>query len=115
MLFLELSGFFDDPMAVGKLISGFYAFSISSLNIWNFMVHILLKPGLENFELYFASVWDECNCVVVYLNGLPFPSPVDLPDPGNKPTSPVSPALQVDSLPAEPLGKHTCGDDYVLN
>ena len=56
MLFLELSGFFDDPMAVGKLISGFYAFSISSLNIWNFMVHILLKPGLENFELYFASV-----------------------------------------------------------
>ena len=53
--------------------------------------------------------------MVVYLNGLPFPSPVDVPDPGNKPTSPVSPALKVDSLPAEPLGKHTCGDDYVLN
>ena len=50
---------------VGNLISGSFAFSKSSLNIWKFMVHILLKPGLENFEYYFASMWDDCNCVVV--------------------------------------------------
>ena len=49
-VFLELSCFFDDPMDVGNLISAFSAFSKSSLNIWKFMVHILLKPGLENFE-----------------------------------------------------------------
>ena len=61
-VFLELSCFFDDPMDVGNLISGSSAFSKSSLNIWKFTVHILLKPGLENFEQYFASVWDECNC-----------------------------------------------------
>ena len=54
--FLELSGFFDDPVAVGNLISGSYAFSISSLNIWNFTVHVLFKPDLENFKLCFASV-----------------------------------------------------------
>ena len=54
--FLELSCFFYDPMDVGNLISGSSAFSKSSLNIWNFMVHVLLKPGLENFEHYFASV-----------------------------------------------------------
>ena len=54
--FLELFGFFDDPTDVGNLISGFSAFSKSSLNIWKFTVHILLKPGLENFEHYFASV-----------------------------------------------------------
>ena len=65
-IFLELSCFFDDPMDVGNLISGSSIFSKSSLNIWNFMVHILLKLGLENFEHYFASVWDECNCVVVW-------------------------------------------------
>ena len=46
--------------------SGSSAFSKTSLNIWKFMVHILLKPGLENFENYFASMWDECNCVVVW-------------------------------------------------
>ena len=63
---LELSCFFNDPMDVGNLISGSSAFSKSSLNIWNFMVHILLKPGLENFERYFTSVWDECNCAVVW-------------------------------------------------
>ena len=51
---------------VGYLISGSSAFSKTSLNIWKFLVHILLKPGLENFENYFASVWDECNCVVVW-------------------------------------------------
>ena len=55
-VFLEFSCFFDDPMHVGNLISGSSAFSKSSLNIWKFMIHILLKPGLENFEHYFASV-----------------------------------------------------------
>ena len=55
-VFLELSGFFDDPMVVGNLISGSSAFSKSSLNICKFIVHILLKPGLENFDYYFASV-----------------------------------------------------------
>ena len=56
-VFLELSNFFDDPKDVGNLISGSFAFSKSRLNnIWKFMVHVLLKPGLENFEHYFASV-----------------------------------------------------------
>ena len=55
-VFLELSCFFDDPEDVSNLISGSSAFSKSSLNIWKFMVHILLKSGLENFEYYFASV-----------------------------------------------------------
>ena len=55
-VFLELSCFFDDPVDVGDLISGSSSFSKSSLNIWNFMVHILLKPHLENFEHYFASM-----------------------------------------------------------
>ena len=63
-VFLELSCFFHDPVDVGNLISGSFAFSKSSLNIWKFTVHVLLKPGLENFEYYFASVWDECSCVV---------------------------------------------------
>ena len=48
------------------LISGSFAFSKSSLNIWKFMVHVLLKPGLKNFEHYFTSMWDECNCAVVW-------------------------------------------------
>ena len=52
--FLELSCFFCDPMDVGNLISGSSAFSKSSLNIWKLTVHVLLKPGLENFEYYFA-------------------------------------------------------------
>ena len=55
-VFLELSCFFDDPTDVGKLISGSSAFSKSSLNIWKFMVHILLSPGVENFEHHFASM-----------------------------------------------------------
>ena len=63
---LELSCFFDDPVDVGNLISGSSALSKPSLNIWRFMVHVLLKSGLENFEHYFTSVWDECNCVVVW-------------------------------------------------
>ena len=55
-IFLELSGFFDDPADIGNLTSDSSAFSRSSLNIWKFMVHILLKPDLENFEHYFTSV-----------------------------------------------------------
>ena len=65
-VFLELSCCFDDPVDVGNLISGSSAFSKTSLNIWKFTVHVLLKPGLEKFEQYFASVWDECNCGVVW-------------------------------------------------
>ena len=64
-VFLELSCSFDDPVDVGNLVSGSSAFSKSSLYIWKFMLHILLKPGLENFEHYFTSMWDECNCVLV--------------------------------------------------
>ena len=63
-VFLELSCF-DDSMDVSNLISGSSAFSKTVLNIWKFMVHIILKPGLENFEYYFASVCDECNYVVI--------------------------------------------------
>ena len=64
-VFLELSCFFDDPVDVGNLISGPSAFSKSSLSIWKFTVQVLLKPGLENFNHYFACVQDECNCEVV--------------------------------------------------
>ena len=55
-VFLELSWFFNDPMGVGNLISGSFAFSKTSLNVWKFTVHVLLKPGLENFVHYFTSV-----------------------------------------------------------
>ena len=55
-VYLELSCFFDDPSDVGNLIPGSSAFSKTSLNIWKFMVHILLKPGLENFEHDFTSM-----------------------------------------------------------
>ena len=55
-VFLELSCFFDDPVDVGNLISGSSAFPKTSWNIWKFTVHVLLKPGLENFEHYFTSV-----------------------------------------------------------
>ena len=65
-VFLELYCFCYDPVDVGNLISGSSVLSKSSLNVWKFLVHILLKPHLENFEHYFASVWDECNCVVVW-------------------------------------------------
>ena len=64
-VFLELSSFFDDPVDVGNLISGSSAFPKASLNIWKFTVHVLLKPGVENFEHYFTSVQDECNYAVV--------------------------------------------------
>ena len=72
-VFLELSCFFDDPTDVGNLISDSSAFYKSSLNIWKFTVHVLLKPVLENFEHYFTSMWDACNCVVVWaFFALPF-------------------------------------------
>ena len=64
-VFLEFSYFFDDPVNVGNLFSGSSAFSKTSLNIWKFTVHVLLKPDLENFEHYFTSVLDECSCTVV--------------------------------------------------
>ena len=64
-VFLELSCFFNDPTNVGYLIPVSSDFSKSSLNIWKFSVHILLKPSLKDFEHYFASMRNECNCVVV--------------------------------------------------
>ena len=63
-VFLDLSCFLNDPADVGNLISGSSAFSKTSLNIWKFTVHVLLKPGLENFKHNFTSVCYECNCVV---------------------------------------------------
>ena len=65
-VFLELSSLFSDPADVGNLISGSSAFSKSSLNIWNFTIHVLLKLRLENFEYDFASVLDERNFAVVW-------------------------------------------------
>ena len=65
VFFLELSCFFCDPVDVGNLISGSSAFSKTSFNM-KFTVYILLKPGLESFEHHFTSVWDECNCAVVW-------------------------------------------------
>ena len=65
-VFLELSCSFGDPVDVGNLICDSSTFSKSSLNIWEFSVPVLLKPGLENFEHYFTSVWDECNCAVAW-------------------------------------------------
>ena len=65
-VFMECSYFFNDPTDIGTLVFGSFAFSKSSLNIWNFVVHILLKTVLENFECYFTCVWDEYNCVVVW-------------------------------------------------
>ena len=64
-VFLEFSCFFNDSVDVGNLISGSSTISKSSLNIWKFSVHVLLKPGLEIFEHYFTSEWDEYNCAVV--------------------------------------------------
>ena len=72
-VFLELSCFFHDPADVGNLTSGSSAFSKTSLKIWKFMVHVLLKPGLENFEHYFTSMWDVCNGAVVWaFSGIAF-------------------------------------------
>ena len=65
-VFLEFPSFLYDPAIVGNLISGSSAFSKPSLYIWKFSVHILLKPSLKDFECYFASMWNECNCMVVW-------------------------------------------------
>ena len=65
-VFLEFSCFYHDPVDVSNLISGSSAFSKSSLNIWKFLVHILLKPSLEDFEYGLASMWIKCNCAVVW-------------------------------------------------
>ena len=65
-IFLEFYCFLNDPTDVGNLISGSSTFSKSCLNIWKFLVHILLKPGLENLEHYFASMRDECNYVAIW-------------------------------------------------
>ena len=66
MFFWNSLSFSMIQLDVDNLISGYSAFSKSSLKIWKFLVHILLKASLENFEHYFANVWDECNCVVVW-------------------------------------------------
>ena len=72
-MFFWNSCFFNDPVDAGNLISRSSAFSKSSLNIWKFTVHVLVKPGLENFEHYFASVWNECNFALVWtFFGMPF-------------------------------------------
>ena len=71
-VFLELSCFFVDPADIGNLISGSSAFFKPNLNFWKFIVSILLKPGLENLEHYFPSVWDECNCAVLIPFGTAF-------------------------------------------
>ena len=73
VVFLELSCFFHDPADVGNLISGSSSYTKTSLNIWKFTVHVLLKPGLENVKHYFTSVWDECNCAVVWALKIPCP------------------------------------------
>ena len=65
-VFMEFSCFFNDPADVGNLISGSSAFLKYNLNIWKFSVRVLMKPKLENFEHYFASMWNECNCVVAW-------------------------------------------------
>ena len=65
-LLLELSCFFSDPEDVGNLISHSSAFSKTSLNIWKFSVHMLLKPGLDNFEHCCTRMWDKCNCAVAW-------------------------------------------------
>ena len=65
-VFLEFSCFFCDPADFGNLISGFSAFSKPNLCIWKFLIHILLKPSLKDFEYYLASMWNEYNCAVVW-------------------------------------------------
>ena len=65
-IFLELPCFFYDPTDVSNLMSGSSAFSKSSFYIWEFLIPILLKPRLKNFENYLASVWDEHNCAIVW-------------------------------------------------
>ena len=125
--FLEISCFFDHPPDVGNLISGSSAFSKCSLYIWKFLVYVLLKPSLKDFEYNFANMWPVFvaqSCPTLYnrwfaacqaplsmwlprqgyWSGLPFTSPGDLPDPG---IEPGSPALQADSLPTM-WNEHSC-------
>ena len=64
-VFLEFPCFLNDPVNVGNLVSGSSAFSKPSLNIWKFLVHVMLKPSLEDFEPNLTSMGDECNCPVV--------------------------------------------------
>ena len=71
-MFLEFPCFFYDPTDVGNLIYGSSAFSKSSLYIWKFSVHVLLKPSLKDFEHYLAGMWNECNCTIEYSLVLPF-------------------------------------------
>ena len=66
-VFLDFFCFFYDPTDVGNLISGFSAFSKSTLYIWKFLVHVLLKPSLKDFEHYLSSMKNECSCVVVWI------------------------------------------------
>ena len=78
-IFLKFSCFSYDPTDFGNFISSSSVFSKSSLSIWKFSVHVLLKPSLESFEHYFATMWDKYNCVVVWaLFGIVF-----LPDLNN--------------------------------
>ena len=65
-VFMEFSCFFYDSMGVDNLISGSSAFSKFRLNIWKFSVPVLLKPSLDNFEHYFAGMWNEWNCMIVW-------------------------------------------------
>ena len=69
-VFLEFPCFFYDPADVGNLIAGSSAFPKSSLNIWKFLVHVLLKPSLQDFEHCLAGMWNECNCAVVWVFSL---------------------------------------------
>ena len=62
-VFLEFYCFSYDPTDAGNVISGSSAFLKSSFNMWKFILHVLLKPCLENYQHHFASMWDECNCV----------------------------------------------------
>ena len=66
VVFLEFPCFLYDPVGIGSSVCGSSAFSKSSLNIWKFLFHILLKPGLENSKHYFAGMWDECNCAIIW-------------------------------------------------
>ena len=66
VVFLEFPCFFYDPVDVGNLISGSSAFSNSNLYMWKFFVHVLLEPSLEDFKHYLASMWNECNFLVVW-------------------------------------------------
>ena len=78
-VFLAFSCFFYDPTDIGNLISGSFAFSKSSLYIWKFSVHVLLKPGPEDFEHHFASMWGVCNCAAVWTwSSVAYWAPTDL-------------------------------------